>query len=313
MDKTDTILNLFPNAMRKAFTLVAQKYDDLTEIHIRCDQPVLILRRNKEYVLLKDGRESEHSKQKQNALIYDAPMIEQLFSHLCHYSPYAYQEELKAGFLTVMGGHRVGIAGQVFYDCQKVKEMRMIRYLNIRISHEIIGIADPCIPYVYDEMQDKIRSCLIIAPPGKGKTTLLRDLIRQISNGSATRRGRIIGVVDERSEIGGSYRGRLQNDLGMRTDVLDQCPKAFGMLMLLRSMSPEIIAVDEIATKEDVKSLLFLERCGVKVFATVHGTNLAQVKQKRYLRPLFENAYFQCYLTMHEAGIEKMIVKEEEQ
>ena len=187
---------------------------------------------------------------------------------------------LKQGFITVEGGHRVGVAGKVIIENEKVKNIQYISSLNVRISHEVLGCADALIPYITENKQ--ICHTLIISPPCCGKTTLIRDLIRQISDGNEYIKGCSVGVVDERSEIAGCFLGEPQNDVGMRTDVLDNCPKDAGMEMLLRSMAPQILAVDEIATERDVQTLQKAMHCGTKVLATVHGTSFSELEKKPF-------------------------------
>ena len=156
--------------------------------------------------------------------------------------------------------------------------MKNISFINIRISHEVKGAADSVIPYMYkDEM---LLNTLIISPPGCGKTTLLRDLIRQVSDGNSYGKGMTVGVVDERSELAGSFCGIPQNDLGMRTDVLDACPKKRGMLLLLRSMSPRVIAIDELGSREELDQLRRAQACGCRILATVHGESIGDVERR---------------------------------
>lgn len=303
MKKEKSILQLFPSSLRGYFEEVARSCEDLSEIRIRAGRPVMIYRGRKEYYLTKDGKEElAKGNQMAGAFCTDSAQVDAMFSYLCQYSPYAYGEALKQGFLTVAGGHRVGVAGQVVRTREGVTGIRNIRFLNIRISHEIRGVATLFLPFLYEEKSAGIHSCLIIAAPGRGKTTMLRDIVRCISDGSCGRTGRIVSVVDERSEIAGCFLGEPQNDVGMRTDVLDACPKALGMEMMLRSMAPDVIAVDEIATAEDVKTLLLLLHCGVRVIATVHGNSLEEVMEKPYLKPLFETEYFTRFLLIKEKG-----------
>jgi stage III sporulation protein AA len=139
-------------------------------------------------------------------------------------------------------------------------------------------MADPVLPYLFQ--QGELWNTLIISPPGCGKTTLLRDLIRQVSDGTDTRQGQQVSVVDERSEIAGSYQGIPQNQVGIRTDVLDACPKTEGMMLLVRSMTPQVIAVDEIGSKEDLAALQRIAVCGTGVLATMHGYSLKDVEDK---------------------------------
>ena len=157
-------------------------------------------------------------------------------------------------------------------------------------------LTDMVIPYVTEE--GKLCHTLIISPPGCGKTTLLRDLVRQISDGWETFPGYTVGVVDERSEIGGSYQGIPQNDVGIRTDVLDCCSKAEGMVMLLRSMAPQVIAVDEIGNYEDIRAIEMTLNSGCKLLATVHGSSIDEIRKKPLLERLMKEHVFERYIIL---------------
>jgi stage III sporulation protein AA len=139
---------------------------------------------------------------------------------------------------------------------------------------------------------------LIISPPRCGKTTLLRDMIRQISDGNDYVKGCSVGVVDERSELAGSYQGIPQNQMGIRTDVLDGCPKAEGMLMLIRSMSPQVIAVDEIGAPDEVQAIKYAMHCGCKMIATVHGESLEEIRRKPLLEQMISEQCFERYVVL---------------
>ena len=216
--------------------------------------------------------------------------------YIANYSLYAYEEELKQGYLTVRGGHRIGVAGKIIMDGNRISSVRYISFLNVRLSHERKGCADPIMPYVFEN--GELCHCMIISPPGCGKTTLLRDLVRQVSNGSTWCEGQTVGVVDERSEIGGSYLGVPQNDLGIRTDVLDCCPKAAGMMMLIRSMSPRVIAVDEIGDYEDIRAIEAVLNCGCRILATVHGNSIEDIEKKPLLKRFLTEKIFQRYVIL---------------
>ena len=223
-------------------------------------------------------------------------MIRETLDYVSNYSLYAYENELKQGFITVEGGHRVGMAGQVIIENGRVKNLKQISSLNIRVSHEILGCADKLFPYITYNKQ--LYHTMIISPPRCGKTTILRDLIRQTSDGNRWVKGCTVGVVDERSELAGCYHGIPQNHMGMRTDVLDGCPKADGMLMLIRSMSPQVVAVDEIGAPEDVQAIKYAMHCGCKMLTTVHGESIEEIRKKPLFEQLLREQCFERYVIL---------------
>ena len=271
------IRELLPERLRKLVERVVLKEEKLQEIRIR---------REKGIALRYDGR-FVVPEQKQSVTMAE---WKELISRISRQSLYAFEEQMREGFLTIPGGHRVGLAGHVVYEHGVVKTMRYLSGLNIRISHEIKGCSDELMPFVV--LNTVILPTLIIAPPGGGKTTLLRGFVRNIS------RQCNVAVVDERSEIAGCYMGISQRDLGSFCDVLDGCKKADGVRMMIRSMAPQVVAVDEIGTSEDIAALSYALTSGCSLLATIHGETLSQVRQKKEFQAVFENRMFERYILL---------------
>nr|WP_314461501.1 stage III sporulation protein AA [uncultured Clostridium sp.] len=298
MERKDELINLFSRNIREILNQVALSFDEVQEIRLRVAAPLMLVYKNEEYYLTGSG---DISKKLEDAYIVSKNELKETMEYMSNYSLYAFEEELKQGFLTVQGGHRIGIAGKTILDESGIKTMKYISFINIRLSHQVKGCASPILPFVYKNYSEVCHT-LIISPPRCGKTTLLRDLIRQISDGSGELKGMNVGVVDERSEIGACYQGAPQNDLGIRTDILDCCPKAKGMMMLIRTMSPRVIAVDEVGSREDLDAIEYVMNCGCKLIATVHGSSIEDLKQKPVLRTLLEERIFERYIVLNNFG-----------
>nr|WP_296841361.1 stage III sporulation protein AA [uncultured Marvinbryantia sp.] len=274
MRNIQEFLKIFSRNLRRVLERLNVDFEKLQEIRMRVEQPLLVTWDGREYFVRSTGEITD--KEEEGYLVERRELLETV-EYIAHYSLYAFEDEIRQGFLTIQGGHRIGIAGKIIMEGEKIKSVKHISFLNIRLSHQRKGCADNILPYLIE--RDEVCHTLIISPPRCGKTTLLRDLIRQISNGTSYFPGITVGVVDERSEIGGAYLGVPQNDLGIRTDVLDCCPKAEGMMMLIRAMSPRMIAVDEIGDYQDIRAIESVIHCGCKLLATVHGDSMEDVQR----------------------------------
>lgn len=294
ISKKEEIIRLLSTRIRKLM-LDVEEFENIYEIRIRTQAPVIVAYREKDYFLNRNGGITKELKE---AYYTEREDIEEVLEYISSYSMYAFEDEIRQGFITVLGGHRIGVAGKTVLENGKVKTMKYISYINIRIAHEIKGCGDEVIPYIVLPEENSIYNTLILSAPGCGKTTLLRDVIRQLSNGNDILTGMSVGVVDERSEIGACYMGVAQNSLGIRTDILDCCPKSEGMMILIRSMSPKIIAIDEIGSKEDIEALMYALNCGCKIIATVHGTDIPKLMEKPLIGNLIRNKAFERYIVL---------------
>ncbi len=292
-EKKKEIMKILSAKLRKILENSDIDFERLQELRLRMNEPFIIRYDGKEYFVAENG---SLTKEYEDAYEINAADIKETLEYISSFSLYAYEDEIRQGFITVQGGHRIGLAGKVVLEQGRVKSVKHISFINIRMSHEKKGCGTEIMPYIYEGNQ--ICHTLIISPPGCGKTTLLRDIVRMISDGFKNHPGVSVGVVDERSEIGACYRGIPQNDVGIRTDILDCCPKAEGMLMLIRSMSPAVIAVDEIGKREDIDALAYVMNCGCQMLATVHGASVDDVKNKPILRKLVEEKLFKRFIVL---------------
>lgn len=295
MNTKEELLKIFSLKLRTILSKLTIDFDKLQEIRLRINSPLLIIYGNKEAFVTEEAKMVDTPSK---AIQITKNEIRETMEYISNYSLYAFEEEIRQGFITISGGHRIGIAGKIIIEDDVIKGMKHISFINIRLAHQVKGCADKVLPYVINGRANGIYHSLIISPPRCGKTTLLRDIIRQLSDGSPMLGGMSVGVVDERSEIGACYMGTPQNELGIRTDILDCCPKAKGMMMLIRSMSPQIIAVDEIGSKEDLDAIDYVIGCGCKLIATVHGSSIEDIKSKPTLSELVKKKLFERYIIL---------------
>lgn len=252
--------------------------NQLQEIRLKVNKPLFIYSNNKE-------KKYEYKP--------SAETMKFILQKISSYSIYAFEDEIKQGYITIKGGHRVGICGTVITEDNKVKTIKNIVSINIRVAKEIINCSKTIIPYILEE--GEILNTIIISPPKCGKTTILRDICRIVSNGNYTLnlKGKNVSVIDERSEIAACFKGIPQMNIGERTDVLDSCPKSEGIIMAIRSMSPEVVICDEIGTYKDMDSIIAALNSGVKLITTIHGFDIDDLYKRPVFREVMENNVFQ--------------------
>ena len=282
------VADVLPSHLAALIARVPPRYlNSLEEIRLRRDKPLLLGLGGSDYFLRRDGTLVSVP---EGVYLVDGADLEKVLHNISGSSLYALEEELKNGYVTLPGGHRVGLTGKAVLENGRVKTLKYLSGLNIRVCREVKGAADGLIAHLLERRAQNVYHTVIFSPPRCGKTTLLRDLVRQVSNGLPDLgfAGRTVGVVDERSEIAGCHRGVPQMDVGVRTDVLDGCPKAQGMMMLLRAMSPDVIVTDEIGSMEDIQALEEVFNAGVRVIVTIHGSSLRELANRPALKYLLQ-------------------------
>ena len=212
-----------------------------------------------------------------------------LMTKISNYSLYAFEEEIKQGYITLKGGHRVGLAGECVMSKGEVRTIKNISSLNIRICKEVIGASNKVMRLITEN--DRVYNTLIVSPPKCGKTTILRDIAKNLSNGmyQISLKGKKVTIVDERSEIAACYNGIPQMNVGIRTDILDNCLKKSGMIMAIRSLSPEVLICDEIGTEGDLEALNMAFNSGVNIIVTVHGYDINDIYNRKIFKELIDN------------------------
>lgn len=280
------IAYMLPEPIRQMLLCSGIGQNNLREIRLRTGRELLLETASGECFLGGDGTVL---RTEEGAYVVRQEDIKATMELLTGYSVYAFEEELRRGYFTIEGGHRVGVAGRCVTEGGCVLRLQYISFLNIRIAHECKGCSEDLYRFLYGD--GRYYHTLLFAPAGHGKTTYLRDLIRLISN-----HGVRVGIADERSELAACRHGVPQHDVGIRTDVMDGCPKAAAMEMLLRSMTPQVLAADEIGMREDVEAIRQAAVSGCKVVATAHGDSFSELCKNPILKLLWEERKFERYV-----------------
>ncbi|ALS22803.1 stage III sporulation protein AA [Paenibacillus naphthalenovorans] len=298
-----SVLPFFSAPVRQILlTLPTRIQAELQEIRIRESRPLEVIWSTGHGFVAEKGGLSPNPEQAYRATHKDcATLLELLTQH----SMYTFEEELKRGFITVAGGHRIGLSGRTVVEQGKVKYIKDISGFNIRLAREWKKAAAGALPFLLEPRDGSVYRTLVISPPQQGKTTFIRDLARLLSSGGKVNesgrsyRSFKVGIVDERSEIAACVKGVPTFDVGPRTDVLDGCPKAEGMMMMIRSMSPEVLIADEIGRAEDAAAIHEALHAGISIVATAHGRDIEDAKRRPILRELLEAEVFDRFVVLH--------------
>lgn len=284
-------LSFFPPTLRSILSqLSPTQWESLEEIRLRQARPLMVTTHDSDFFLSSQGKTNRTP---DGAYLPTVDDVTGTLHLMTGHSLYAVEEELRTGFITLSGGHRVGLCGRAVLDGGLVKNLKHITGLNVRLARQVPGAAEDLIRHIVSE--GRPLHTLIVSPPRCGKTTVLRDVARRLSNGipRLSVPGQKVVIVDERSEIASCFMGVPQNDVGIRTDVLDACPKAEGISMVLRGMSPEVIVTDEIGKEADVQAIRDAQHAGVVVIATAHGGSKAEIERRPAMAALLSEGGFE--------------------
>ncbi len=269
------ILKYFPlNISNKINNIVNKNADQVQEIRVRINGPIILKINEKEDLIVNHYTDREE--------------IMQIMQSICNNSIYSYQNEIINGYITINGGHRVGITGDIVLEDNKVINIKYISSLNFRIARQVLDCSNNILKYVIDLENNTIFHTLIVSPPGAGKTTILKDLVRKISDGipEIGFKGIDVSLIDERGEISAMYKGKPQNNIGIRTDVLENVTKPLGIKMAIRSMAPKVIVADEIGSLADIEAINYAVCSGVKGIFTAHSFDFESMKLNKELNSL---------------------------
>ncbi len=271
----EDVLDYLAENIKKEIKKYMSNIQNIEEIRLRTNKPIILKNSNGNNLLI-------HIVSKEELL--------ETFQKVCEQSIYSYQKQICEGFITIKGGHRVGITGSCVIENGKIININYISSLNFRIAREKKDVSNKILKYILNE--NDVNNTLIISKPGCGKTTILRDLVRKIST------KKTCGIVDERGEIASMYKGEPQNDIGILSDVMDNCTKSDGMKMLIRSMSPEVIVCDEIGNKQDIEAINYAMCSGVKGIFTAHGNSLEEIMLNEQISQLLKKYIVQVIIIL---------------
>jgi len=278
---------VLPEKLQTAFNRLP--LERVYELRLRTNAPAVVCIAGRSFYITPDGIGHNATE----AILITRTDLDTIIHKASDYSLYAVNEQLKHGFITIRGGVRIGICGEIVAESGIVGTIKNVSSLNIRVPHQIRGCSYPILPYVFTN--DRPHKTLIISPPGAGKTTMLRDLAWQVCDKYHLPN---VLVLDERGEIAANYLGENQLDVGWCADVLTGCSKSYGFENGIRSMRPDVVITDEIATRDDIEMLRLAARSGVCVFASVHARSIEEIRMKPHFRELIDEMVFDRYVVL---------------
>lgn len=289
------VLSVLPQSLRKqAMELSEGERNTVEEFRMRAGRPM---------AGVWDGRERELG-----GPAIGQMELQQLLELASHASLHMVLPQLRQGYLTIAGGHRLGLCGRAVMREGEMVNLRPLSSASLRVARQITGAAGPVLEHICPN--GKLTGTLILAPPGLGKTTLLRDIVRSVSNGEGCMAMRV-SLADERGEVAAMWEGVPQLQVGRQTDVMEGCPKGEALMLLLRAMNPQVLAVDEITAQEDVAALELAAGCGAVLLATAHGESREDLKRRSLYRPLLEEGLLQKLVCISRRGAERIYTVEE--
>lgn len=295
-------VNSLPDNLKKLLLCIDEKeQQNIREISIRVEKPLVISTFSCELFIDKKGNLKKNISN--DLYIISKKEVLECIKVLTEYSIHSYQDKINSGYITIEGGHRVGVVGSCVISNNEIISVTDISSINLRIARQIKGVSDNLVLPLYKE---KVFSTLIAGSPASGKTTLLRDISLSLSNGKVGYFTKI-SLIDERGELAAVKDGVAQNDVGVLTDVLDGYHKGIGMTIAIRSMSPKVIIIDEIGGDSDALSIRQSLNAGVKVIATVHASSMEDILRKKHIVELLDEGAFEKIIILDGADKPGMV------